>query len=48
MPIEFRELFERYSDRYMAGDAEAVADMYGAPFLAVRNGVPLHLADRSA
>lgn len=46
MSIEIRELFERYADRYMAGDAEAVADMYTAPFTAVRNGAPIHLADR--
>lgn len=48
MPIEIRELFEHYADRYMAGDAEAVADMYSAPFLAVRNGDPIHLANRPA
>jgi ketosteroid isomerase-like protein len=46
MSIEIRELFERYADRYMAGDADAVADMYSAPFLAVRNGTPIYLADR--
>jgi ketosteroid isomerase-like protein len=46
MSIEIRDLFERYADRYMAGDAEAVADMYTAPFIAVRNGAPMHLADR--
>lgn len=46
MSIKIRELFERYADRYMAGDAEAVADMYTAPFLAVRNGTPIYLADR--
>ena len=46
MSIEIHELFERYADRYMAGDAETVADMYTAPFLAVRNGTPIYLADR--
>lgn len=46
MSSEIRELFERYADRYMAGDAEAVADMCTAPFLAVRNGAPIYLADR--
>ena len=40
-------LFGRYADRYMAGDAETVADMYAAPFLAVRGGVPIHLGDRA-
>lgn len=48
MSTEVQELFERYADRYMAGDAEAVADMYSAPFLAVRNGAPIYLADRPA
>jgi hypothetical protein len=32
----------------MAGDAEAVADMYGAPFIAVRSGTAIHLRDRAA
>lgn len=40
--------FERYAALYMAGDAQAVADIYEAPFLAVRGGTPIHLADRSA
>ena len=40
--------FERYAALYMAGDAEAVADLYRAPFLAVRNGEAIHLPDRAA
>lgn len=48
MSIEILELFERYAERYMAGDVEAVADMYTAPFLAVRNGGPIYLADRAS
>ena len=40
--------FERYAVLYMAGDAQAVADIYEAPFLAVRGGTPIHLADRDA
>lgn len=48
MSIETRELFERYADLYMAGDAEGIADMYTTPFLAVRNGAPIYLADRPA
>lgn len=48
MSTDIRALFEHYADRYMAGDAEAVADMCTAPFLAVRSGVPIHLADRPA
>lgn len=48
MSTEIQELFERYADRYMAGDAEAVADMYTAPFVAVRAGDPIYLADRAS
>lgn len=48
MSIEIQGLFERYAERYMASDAEAVADMYTAPFLAVRNGAPIYLADRAS
>jgi ketosteroid isomerase-like protein len=46
MSSEIREFFEQYADRYMAGDAETVADMYTAPFLAVRHGTPIYLPDR--
>ena len=41
-------LFARYATRYMAGDAGAVADLYGAPCLAIRSGAVIPLADRSA
>lgn len=40
--------FETYAERYMAFDADAVAAMYEAPFLAVREGRPIHLGDREA
>ena len=40
--------FERYAERYMAGDAYAVADMCEVPFTAVRSGSPIHLGDREA
>ena len=46
--MDVHAFFVRYAERYMAGDAAAVADMYGAPFLAVRGGTPIHLADRHA
>lgn len=42
------EFFEAYADRYMASDVDAVADMYEAPFLAVREGKTIHLGDREA
>ena len=45
---EVLAFFERYAALYMAGDAQAVADIYDAPFLAVRNGTPIYLADRDA
>lgn len=40
--------FETYAERYMAFDADAIAAMYEAPFLAVREGRPIHLGDREA
>ena len=48
MSHEFASLFEHYAERYMAGDAPAVADLCQVPFLAVRNGVPIHLGDRES
>jgi ketosteroid isomerase-like protein len=40
--------FETYAERYMASDVDAVAAMYEAPFLAVRESHPIHLHDREA
>jgi len=40
--------FARYAERYMAGDAEAVAEMCETPFLAVRSGEVFHLVDTEA
>jgi len=40
------QFWEAYSERYMASDLDAVAALYEAPFLAVRNGRPMHLLDR--
>ena len=48
MAMDFGSYFSRYADRYMAGDVNAIADMYEAPFLAVRGGAAFHLADRAA
>ena len=45
---EFDQFFEHYSMRYMASDADAIAAMYEAPFLAVREGRAIHLADAQA
>ncbi|MGH2800086.1 MAG: DUF6841 family protein [Thermoleophilaceae bacterium] len=40
--------FERYAERYMATDVDAVAAVYEVPFLAVRESRPIHLLDRDA
>lgn len=40
--------FERYAERYMASDADAVGAMYDAPMLAIREGRAIHLPDRAA
>lgn len=48
LDVELRALFERYAERYMAGDAGAVATMCHAPFLAVRSGTSIHLRHEAA
>lgn len=40
--------FERYAERYMAFDVDTVSGMYESPFLAVRDGRPIHLPDADA
>ncbi|MCA1703885.1 MAG: nuclear transport factor 2 family protein [Actinobacteria bacterium] len=40
--------FETYAERYMVSDIDAVAAMYEAPFLVVRESRPIHLPDREA
>jgi Domain of unknown function (DUF4440) len=47
MTGEIDNLFRRYGDLFLAGDAEAIADMWHAPFTAIRGGTPVHLADRA-
>lgn len=44
---ELEALFERYAERYMAGDAGTVATMCDAPFLAVRAGTSIHLPSKA-
>jgi len=48
MSNDIRAFFTNYAERYMASDAEVVAGLCEAPFLAVRGGVPIHLPDRAA
>ena len=37
-----------YTRRYVAHDVDAVVDLCEVPFLAVREGKPIHMADREA
>ena len=39
---------EKYAERFVAYDADAVAAMYEVPFLAVREGRSIHLGDHAA
>jgi ketosteroid isomerase-like protein len=45
---ELDSFFANYSERYMASDVDAVAAMYEAPMLAVREGRAIHLGDETA
>jgi ketosteroid isomerase-like protein len=45
---DLESFFSHYSERYMASDVEAVAAMYEAPALAIREGRVIHLADEAA
>jgi hypothetical protein len=37
-----------YARRYIAHDEDSVTELCLCPFLAIREGVPIHLADRAA
>ncbi len=41
-------LIQAYADRYSAHDAEGIAELCEAPFLAIREGVAIHMADHDA
>jgi hypothetical protein len=41
-------LIHEYARRYVARDVEAVTDLCLCPFLAIREGVAIHLIDRAA
>jgi SnoaL-like domain len=41
-------LIHEYARRYSARDLEGVTELCLWPFLAIREGVPIHLADRAA
>ena len=48
MASTVESLIEEYARRYSAQDADGVAELCEAPFLAIRGGKPIHLADREA
>jgi ketosteroid isomerase-like protein len=48
MIAAIERFFETYAERYMASDVDAIAAIYEAPFLAVRENRPIHLLDREA
>lgn len=45
---DIRSFFERYAERYMASDVDAISSLYEAPFVAVREGKASHLRDKAA
>jgi len=48
MPPDVDSLVHEYARRYSARDVEGVTELCLWPFLAIRGGVPIHLADRVA
>ncbi len=45
---EIESLIHEYARRFIALDAEGVTQLCLAPFLAIRSGTPIHIADRDA
>lgn len=48
MTATVESLIHEYAGRYTAYDANAVTELCLHPFLAIREGNPIHLADRDA
>jgi hypothetical protein len=48
MAASVDSLIYEYTRRYTAHDADGVTELCLHPFLAIREGVPIHLADREA
>ena len=46
--VAVESLIEEYTRRYTAHDADGVTELCLWPFMAIREGVPIHLADRQA
>jgi hypothetical protein len=48
MPEAVDSFIHEYAHRYTAHDADGVTDLCLAPFVAIREGVAIHLGDRDA
>jgi len=48
MPADIKSLVGEYARRYSAHNIEGVAELCLWPFLAIRGGAAIHLADRAA
>ena len=48
VPDTVDAFMDEYIRRYSARDVEGVTELCHAPFLAIREGVPIHMADRDA
>ena len=48
MTTTVQSYFDEYARRYSRRDTEGVADLCLWPFLAIREGVPIHMPDRAA
>jgi hypothetical protein len=48
MATHIDALIQEYTRRYVAHDADGVTELCQLPFLAIREGRPMHLADRDA
>ena len=48
MPATVDEVMDEYIRRYSARDLDGVTEYCLAPFLAIREGVPIHMPDRDA
>ena len=48
MTVAVDSLMHEYTRQYVARDAEAVTDLCLCPFLAIREGVAIHLTERAA
>ena len=48
VPATVDEVLDEYIRRYSERDVEGVTEFCLAPFLAIREGVPIHMSDRDA